>query len=235
MYKYSLAYSEKIFFQNKDDANLFRDSGIIKSTHSVVVTHGSGVNIEDYSYYPVDTEGEIVFLMAARLLNEKGVREYLRAAELLKKKYKNVRFVLAGDTDPNPGSIRISEINELHKNGVIDYRGYVKDIRELMILSSVYVLPSYREGTPRSVLEAMATGRAIITTNAPGCKETVIEGENGYKIPIKDADALINAMQGFINNKNKISEMGLSSRLIAEKKYNVQNVNQLIMENVLPV
>jgi len=132
--------------------------------------------------------------------------------------------VLVGDLDPSPDSLDRHELDELIRCGV-DYLGHVADVRPAIASCSVYVLPSYREGTPRSVLEAMAMGRAIITTDAPGCRETVREGENGLLVPPRDADSLFDAMMRFVDEPDLARTMGAASRRLAEAKYDVRQVN----------
>ena len=231
LYKFALSSCHKVIFQNNDDKNLFIKSGLIRNNSSKsAVVNGSGVDIKIFntSSFPE----KISFLLIARLLEDKGIREYFQASSIIKKEFPDVSFGLAGWIDENPSAIKDEELQEKIDSGDIKFYGRLKDVRSVIEQSSVYVLPSYREGTPRTVLEAMAMGRPIITTNAPGCKETVVDGENGYLVPVKDVDALVKAMKTFIKKPKLIYKMGTNSRLIAEQKYDVKIVNCEMMNQM---
>ena len=222
VYAFALNKSDKIFFQNKDDLTLFRNLNLILPAKSVAIVNGSGVSVSEYSLvpYPRDEHQRIKvsFLLIARLLIDKGIREYIKAAREIRKEYPNIEFNLVGWIDKNPSAISKYELDELIQEGIINYWGRLNDVRPAITNCSVYVLPSYREGTPRSVLEAMSMGRAIITTDAPGCKETVVDGENGFLVDVKSVDSLIIAMKKFIDNPNLVEVMGARSRLLALEK-----------------
>ncbi|MFQ5444644.1 MAG: glycosyltransferase, partial [Nitrospinales bacterium] len=142
-------------------------------------------------------------------------------------------FRLLGMFDSNPMAIQPSQVEKWQQEGVIEYPGKTKDVRPFIANANVFVLPSfYREGLPRSTLEAMAMGRPIITTDWPGCKETVVSGENGFLVPVKDAEALAAAMEKFISQPDLIKSMGKCSRKIAEEKYDIHKVNQIIMRTL---
>lgn len=226
LYKIGLSGTEKVFFQNPDDSRLFCSLKIINVEKSCVV-NGSGVDLNYYKFFISPKNKEVSFLMMARLLNSKGVRIYFEAAKNIKALYPDIIFFLAGNIDDlNNDSISKVELDSWVKSGVIDYYGSLKDVRSAIVNCSVYVLPSfYREGVPRSILEAMSTGRAIITTDTPGCRETVVNGKNGYLIAPKSAPDLVNSMLNFVKNPNIISDMGIKSREIAEEKYDVKKVN----------
>lgn len=231
LYRVALLTSNKVFFQNPDDMKLFTSQKIVSADKSFVV-NGSGVDLD---YYRFSTAPESVsFLMMSRLLKSKGVLIYFEAAKKLKTLHPDVRFSLAGEIDPlNNDSISQSELDLWIESGVIDYYGNLDDVRQAVTDCSVYVLPSfYREGVPRSILESMSMGRAIITTNTPGCKETVVDGENGYLIPSRSAVELLDAMLKFIKNPQMSSGMGLKSRQIAEEKYDVHKVNALMLKTM---
>lgn len=172
------------------------------------------------------------FLLIARLLGDKGVREYAEAARIIKAKHPKVEFHLVGWIDENPAAIAQAELDTWVAEKVVNYWGKLSDVRPAIAASSVYVLPSYREGTPRTVLEAMAMGRAIITTDAPGCRETVIHGQNGYLVPVKSVEELVQAMQTFINDPQLMVRMGQRSREIALEKYDVHQVNAHMMSEM---
>jgi glycosyltransferase involved in cell wall biosynthesis len=167
--------------------------------------------------------------MITRLIKDKGVREFARAAERLKAERPDVRISLVGVLDTSPDGIGKAELDRLVAAGV-DYRGLQTDVRPAIAEHSVYVLPSYREGTPRSVLEAMAMGRPVITTDAPGCRETVVDGVNGFLIPVRDWESLYGRMKRFVDEPALIAPMGAESRRIAEAKYDVRKVNSALLE-----
>lgn len=232
LYKTALSKTHKAFFQNPDDEALFRELGLLpKGTPSVVV-NGSGVPVHEYPNTPAPSHAQPKFLLIARLLGDKGVREYAAAAQIVKQQYPDVEFGLVGRIDENPNSISHAEFNGWVADNTLVAHGQQPDVKPYIADCSVYVLPSYREGTPRTVLEAMSMGRAIITTDAPGCRETVVEGENGFLVPVNDAAALANAMLQFIEQPELIATMGKHSREMAEQKYDVEIVNRQMLEGM---
>jgi glycosyltransferase involved in cell wall biosynthesis len=230
LYRISLRCVDKVFFQNPDDEALFRARSILASGMASVIVNGSGVDLEKFVATPVPEQPR--FLLIARLLGDKGVREYAEAASILKKKYPKATFVLVGWIDSNPDAIKKKELEQWVAAGTIIYLGRMSDVRPAITDASVYVLPSYREGTPRTVLEAMAMGRAIVTTDAPGCRETVVNGENGFLIPVKSIDALVSAMEQFILDPELAHLMGKRSREIACQKFAVNMVNAKMLSEM---
>jgi glycosyltransferase involved in cell wall biosynthesis len=226
----SLRGNRAVFFQNPDDRALFEQLGLIGQRGRSILINGSGVDIEEYR--PAPLPDQLSFLMIARLLADKGVREYVAAARLIRARYPDVRFRLVGPLDPNPSALRREEIQKWVREGLIDYLGELEDVRPAIAASSVYVLPSYREGTPRTVLEAMAMGRPAVTTDAPGCRETVVHGVNGYLVPVRDAEALAQALERFIQEPELVGQMGGESRRIVADKYDVHKVNRVILETM---
>ena len=226
LYRYSLKNCPVVFFQNSDDVNLFRNLGIIKR-QNIALLHGSGVNIKTFHMLPYPEE--TAFICISRLIRDKGVYEYLEACRKIKREYPNVKCMLVGPYDTNPSALTIKELQPFIDAG-IEYYGEQKDIRPYLEKASVFILPSYREGTPKTVLEAMACGRAIITTDAPGCKETVVNSENGFLVPIKDVNAIYEKMKFFIENKDVVQIMGNKGRRMAEDKFEVGKINQMICE-----
>jgi glycosyltransferase involved in cell wall biosynthesis len=232
LFKISFRFNNAVFFQNPDDLIDFVNMSIINSNIKTKVVDGSGVNIDCY-YSTKPVIKPISFLLIARLIWDKGIKEYVEAAKILKKKYSEVEFSILGPIDSNPAAIKMNEINDWVKNGWITYLGGKEDVRPYLSKCSVYVLPSfYREGTPRSILEAMSMGKPIITTDSPGCRETVKEGENGFLVPIKNPIELANAMKRFILEPDIINEMGKKSREEVEKRYDVRKVNKAILETM---
>ena len=234
MYRKALKRCETVFFQNPDDITLFRDLHIIGDEDRVVMTNGSGVNMEQFSRQPLPEKGPLTFLMIARLLQDKGVIEFVEAADKLKSVYGDkVRFQIVGPYDPNlPHAISREHYESWKQSDSVELMGQAPDVAPFLKECHVYVLPSYREGTPRSVLEAMATGRAIITTDAPGCRETVIDGENGFLVPPGKSQPLAQAMERFLKKPELISKMGEKSHQTAKEKYDVKKVNKVILENM---
>lgn len=231
LYTLALGRVHLTFFQNPDDLALFRQRGIISAHMPTCVVNGSGVDVARFSATPLPL-GPVRFLLIARLLGAKGVREYAQAARIVKAKHPEVVCTLVGWIDSNPDAISQKELDGWIADGSIEYQGRLTDVREAIDFCSVYVLPSYREGTPRSVLEAMAMGRPIITTDAPGCRETVVDEENGFLIPVKSVAALVNSMTRFIEQPSLIAKMGQRSREIAEKKYDVHKVNTIMLSTM---
>lgn len=236
LYQQALSHSHKTFFQNPDDLKLFEQLKLIDHKAAAVVVNGSGVNVTDFNVLPLPLDHKqqpkISFLLIARLLIDKGVREYAAAAKIIKAQYPHVEFHLVGWIDDNPAAITQAELDTWIDHKTLNYWGKLSDVRPAIAASSVYVLPSYREGTPRTVLEAMAMGRAIITTDAPGCRETVVNGQNGFLVDVKSVESLVKAMQAFVQQPELLEQMGQQSRQMALDKYDVHQVNQHMMQEM---
>ncbi|WP_198649889.1 glycosyltransferase family 4 protein [Zobellella maritima] len=230
LYRFALEWVEKAFFQNPDDEGLFRQQGILPAAVPSCIINGSGVDVVEYRQAPFPSSP--CFLLIARLLGDKGVREYALAAEQVKQHFPQVQFQLVGWIDDNPDAITQKELDTWVKQGTVVYLGKLSDVRQAIAGCSVYVLPSYREGTPRTVLEAMAMGRPVITTDAPGCRETVKEGDNGFLVPVKGVAELISAMEQFIIHPELMARMGQRSREIVEEKYDVHMVNSIMLSDM---
>ncbi len=231
LYRLALNRVHKVFFQNVDDQALFRERGIIAPHAASIVVNGSGVDLDDYQAQPL-VDGPVRFLMIGRLLGDKGVREYAQAAQRVHSEHPRVRFGLVGWLDENPDAIGQPELEDWISQGAIEFHGRLDDVRPAIADCSVYVLPSYREGTPRTVLEAMAMGRAVITTDAPGCRGTVIHEDNGFLVPVKSVDALVEAMLRFIDSPGLAVRMGRRSRQLAVEKYDVHKVNDVMLREM---
>jgi glycosyltransferase involved in cell wall biosynthesis len=228
VYWVALRCSSKVFFQNVDDAALFRQLGILGLRTPNVVLNGSGVDLLKYTPAPLPS-GPLSFLMIARLLGNKGVREYAAAAAAVKSQDPRIAFRLVGWMDDNPDSISSSELGDWIESQVIEFVGPLQDVRPEIARSTVYVLPSYREGTPRTVLEAMAMARPVITCDVPGCRATVSDGVNGFLVRSRSSESLLVAMQRFIENPELASRMGRQSRLLAEQKYDSREVSAVMI------
>lgn len=231
LFKYSLNKSDGVLFQNNDDLKVFIDKGIIDRDKCKIV-NGSGVNTAKFPYSKVKTD-RIVFLFIGRLLRDKGIYEFVKAAQEIKKNRDNIEFWVLGGYDSNPTSVSPKEMDEWIKSDTIKYFGRQDSIYHFYESSSVFVLPSYHEGTPRTNLEAMAVGRAIITTDAPGCRETVIDKKNGFLVPVKDVESIVEKMNFLIENPEIIQKMGDESHIMAINKYNVHTVNESILDFIL--
>lgn len=229
LYKRVHRRCDNLFFQNPDDFHTFEKLGIAQAHNSTIV-HGSGVDMEHYARVPL--AGEPVFLMAARLVWSKGIREYLAAARLVKERVPNARFLLVGRLDNNPESLTAEELADFVNAGIVEHLGFSEDVRKQIAASSVFVLPSYHEGTPRSVLEAMSMGRAIITTDAPGCRETVVEGENGYQVPVGDHEELAERMIRLAEDAALRERMGEASYARCLALFEVHDVNRVMIEQM---
>lgn len=236
LYKQALSHTNKVFFQNPDDYNLFNSLHLIGNSTLPVIVNGSGVHVDDFPLVelPRNNNGDlkISFLLIARLLGDKGIREYVEAAKVIRKSYPDIEFHLVGWIDTNPSAITKNELDIWITENTITYWGKLDDVRPVIAQSSVYVLPSYREGTPRTVLEAMSMGRAIITTDAPGCRETVVHGENGFLVEVKSVKSLVDAMKQFIDKPELIEKMGKSSREIVLNKYDVHLINNHMIKEM---
>lgn len=219
LYRMALARAEKVIFQNEDNLNEFMARGIVPSEKCVRV-FGSGVDLNHFRQHALP-EGEPVFLGIGRLLGDKGIREFSEAAQRVKSQYPKARFQWLGGIDASPDGISIEQI----KNDALEYLGEAKDVRPTLGACHVFVLPSYHEGMPRSTLEAMATGRPVLTTDVSGCRDTVISGQNGFLVPKADALALAERMVWFIEHPEDWQRMGQASRELAEKYFDVRKVN----------
>lgn len=217
-YRAALSQANVVVFQNEDDIGSFRKWGLLAKHVLVGKVNGSGVDIEQYSERPLP-EGQPVFLMMARLLRDKGVYEFITAARQVRQRLPLARFLLVGAPDSNPTAIRQSEVDGWIAEGLIDYRGHLEDPRPALAEAHIFVLPSYREGTPRVNLEAMAIGRAIITTDVVGCRETVVDGVTGLLVPSHDPVPLAEAMIRLGSDLALAARMGKAGRRLCEERF----------------
>ena len=223
LYRVGLLNATHVIFQNKDDLEEFSTKHLVSKKKCSHV-NGSGINIEQFQ--PAPMPQELTFFMLSRLLKSKGVGEYLEAARTVKKLYPHTNFKLLGKYEyVMQDAMDQDYVESFIKDGTIERYEETDDVRPYYEMCSVYVLPSYREGTPRTVLEAMAMGRPIITTDTQGCRETVIEGVNGFLVPVKDSDAIAEKMIWFIEHPEAVQEMGKQSCQYASEKFDVNKVN----------
>ena len=222
-----MRHANKVIFQNPDDMKQLKKLRLVRDVNCTLV-NGSGVNLLKFKQEPLPSDD--IFLMIARITKSKGVFEYIEAAHVIKLRYKNAQFVLAGNIYQDTNDEIKNAITIAEKNGFIKYLGFVNDIADCLRKCRYYVLPSfYREGIPRASLEALAIGRPVITTDSPGCRETVIHGVNGLLVPVHDPHALADAMAWMIDNPEVVYSMSYHSRDIAERKFNVTDVNATIV------
>lgn len=223
LYKAAFHSADVVIFQNNDDKEQFISEKLVKE-NKVAVVNGSGVNVEKFTVAPFPEQ--ITFFMLSRVMFSKGIREYLEACEIVKEKHPEVRLMLLGACEGIQDSISPEVLQNYVDRGIIEHFGETDTVADYYKQCSVYVLPSYREGTPRTVLEAMAMGRPIITTDAPGCRETVIDGKTGFLVPVMDANAVAEKMMEFINKPELITQMGKQSHNYCKEKFDVEKVNK---------
>jgi glycosyltransferase involved in cell wall biosynthesis len=223
LYRAGLAQCQVVIFQNTDDRDELARLGALPRHAAVAIVRGSGVDLAHYTPSPLPV-GPPVFLFLGRLLRDKGIAEYVAAARLVRARHPDARFRIAGWFDPNPESLTQAELDAVTADGTIEYLGATEDVRPHLAAAHVLVLPSYREGTPRSVLEAMAMNRAVITTTAPGCRETVIDGDSGLLVPVGDARLLAAAMIRLIASPPLLARIAAAGRIRAVELYDADKV-----------
>ena len=212
-------------FQNDEDKGLYVKNGIIKPEQARYIK-GSGVHLDEFCYTPEPVKGKIRVILTARMIVEKGVFILTDAAEKLRPKYGDkAEFLLVGGIDDHPGAITKEQLDAVCDGSYIQWLGYRTDVKELLQSSHIVAFPSYyMEGLPKSLIEADAIGRPVITCNSVGCKETVIDGYNGYLIPTKDVDALVEKLDVLLSDTALRQEMGRNSRKYAEEYFSIDVV-----------
>ena len=234
LYRAALRDNVAVLFQNADDLALFGKLDILPPGLPTSVVSGSGVDLEEFPWREPSGRRALRFVFAARLIEEKGVQLYLTVAERLKRRFPEAQFLVLGDPQPgSPSAIDMREIERLGEAGVITYFPRREDIVTVLSEADVFVLPSwYREGVPRSLLEALSIGMALITTDMPGCRETVRDGENGLMVPPRDLDALEHAVATLLDSPERVVAMSRASRALAESRFDVRLVNADILREV---
>ena len=225
-YKVALSQRYKtVIFQNTSDEKILTDVAKLKEYDKVLIK-GSGADLSVYNYFPENIRNTVKIVMACRLLKEKGVYEYIDSARIVKEQYPNTEFLLVGTPDlENPNTVKQIEIDSWVNQNLITYLGHRSDIPTIFADANIVCLPSfYGEGVPKVLIEAAACGRAIVTTNNPGCRDAVIEGETGLTVPVRDARALAIAIQKLISEPELRVSMGNKARAFAEAEFDVNSV-----------
>lgn len=226
LYRMALNHADQTWFLNKDDKADFLELKLVEPSKANIV---GAIGIDLDKWQPARPVFDpVTFLFVGRLLREKGIMEFIEAARRVKQKHAGARFIVLGDVDTNPSSVSQEDVAGWVNEGSVDWPGHV-DVAPWLAKSSVFVLPSYREGVPRSTQEAMASARAVITTDVPGCRETVVDGQNGFLVPAKDVNSLVNAMSRYINEPELIGLHGAQGRLMAEQMFDVHKSNDRLI------
>jgi glycosyltransferase involved in cell wall biosynthesis len=228
LYKIALKKQKIVFFQNEEDKNLFLVEKLINKNQAKLVP-GSGIDTKKYKYVKMSPKKKLTFLLIARMIKDKGVIEFVEAASMIKSKYQNISFKILGPKGvQNRTAISDQVINEWQKKGIVEYLGETDNVLSFIVDSDCIVLPSYREGTSRVLLEAAAVGRPIITTNVPGCKEVVDDNINGLLCKEKNSLDLSKKIEQMINFTNEErSQMGIEGRNKVKKEFNANIVNKI--------
>lgn len=228
MLKLGFSFSDIVFIQNQDDYNMLVSSGLVSKKKARRI-NGSGVNLDSYPMVPLNPNGN--FLLITRVTGPKGIHEFIDAASIVKEKYPTSSFHLVGPKDDLDGSIDWLKVNSAISKGIIIYHGKTNDVISYIRNCRIFVFPSYyREGIPRAVLEAMSMGRPIITTDSSGCRETVINGTNGFLVSPKNSVALSEKMIWMLEHPDQTEKMGIESRRLAEEKFDVHKVNSILLK-----
>lgn len=232
LYRLALVKARAVFVFNSDDRAEMLRHGIIRAEAHVVQVPGSGVDLDHYGFVRLP-EGPPTFLMIARLLRNKGLIEYVEAARMVRAQVPDARFQLLGPPDENPAAIPIDTIHQWHNEPLVEYLGETRDVRPFLAAASIFVLPSwYREGLPRTILEAMAVGRGVITTDMPGCREPIVPGENGFIVEPRSALSLADAMLRVCADPGLPTRMSIAARRTVEDRYSVEMVNALLLSTM---
>lgn len=237
LYRFALRSNKLVIFQNEDDLQLFKKSNILAKDQRTSIVNGSGVNLNRYPFrIKKANTANIKFVIVARLIREKGIQLFMDSATALKAHFTNAEFhVIGGQADP-PSGINVNVLKELDDANIIVFHGIKDNVPEFLKEMDVFVLPTfYREGVPRSILEALSVGMPVITTDMPGCKETVIPKKNGFLIPPNSLDPLLDACRYFLENPTALEEMGKQSRLLAERKFDVDIINNALIQHIKTV
>lgn len=229
LYKRALRYNTKVIFQNKEDIVEFVGRGYVEEEKCELVD-GSGVDLARFKRNKLP-KGKVSFLMVSRILKEKGVMVYLKAAKMVKEKYPDVEFVYIGSVDKNKNALDFDLLKPYFEDGIVEYVPETKEVEKYIAKCSAFVLPTYyREGIPKTILEALAMGRPILTTNTPGCRETVVEGRNGFFVQVKRAGDLAEKMIWMIENRDQLQAMGDKSFKLCKERFTIEKIDTRMMK-----
>lgn len=233
LYRRALSLARVVIFQNEDDRLLFSQLGLLAGVRQVHRIPGSGVDLDHFRHVPLEAgAGITTFLFAGRLLRDKGLFDFVEAARALRSlrtDESSFRFRLAGMLDSNPSAVTAADLAGWTRGGMVEHVGRLEDVRPALAACSVFVLPSHREGMPKAVLEAMATGRAVVTCDVPGCRETIVDGESGLLVPPAAPAALAVALERFLDDRGLASRMGAAARARAEREFDARAVNAQVI------
>jgi glycosyltransferase involved in cell wall biosynthesis len=232
----ALRRSHRVFFHNDDDRNLFLAQRLVAPAQAAVIP-GSGVDLKRFVASPLPSKADgLTFLFIGRLLREKGVGEFVEAAGMVREQVPTARFRILGPTDQGPRGVRSDQLDRWVRDGVVDYLGTAADVRPAIGAADCVVLPSYREGMPRVMLEAAAMGRPLIAVDVPGCRQIVRDGETGFLAEVRSASSLADKMLDLIRLDSKArAEMGRCARRVAEAELSEELVERAYLEALAPI
>lgn len=230
LFRFALRKNDMVIFQNEDDRKFFFEHSLIGSSMPTLVVNGSGVDLRKFAFTPIKDKEALSFIFVGRFIGLKGFDVYLKAAKILKEKYPELNFRALGRFDSSPTALKEADVQEYKQ--AVEFIDDQDDVRPFIQEADVFVLPSYGEGTSRACIEALAIGRPIVSTQSPGCKNTVIEGENGWTVPPGDPEALAKTLERFVKEPEMCKKMAPVSRQHAEKFFDVEEVNSQIMRVV---
>ena len=224
IYKFSFNHPNQcVIVQNRDDAELLTSWGVLDK-NKIQLVKGSGVNLNDFKQLE-ESQGIPTVSFVARLLRDKGIYEFVTAANLIQKRNIKANFLIAGDLDlKNPSGLKVKDLDILKKNKNLEILGHQNNIAELYFKSHIVCLPSYREGLPKALIEAAAASRAVITTDVPGCRDVIIPDKSGILVPVKDSKKLADAIEYLIDNPEVRVSMGKEGRKFAEDNFKIENI-----------
>lgn len=231
LYTFATAHYDALFVMNAEDADYFADVVSVDpgKLHRI---GGMGIDVDEFEY-PAPPSEPFTFLFVARMLRQKGVWEFVEAAAQVRETHPDARFVMLGGVDDSPDSVGAEELAQRAAAAGVEWCGHVNNVHEYLARASVFVLPSYyREGYPRSIMEAMAASRAVITTDNPGCREAVDPGVNGLLVPPRDVSALAEAMTALASDPARATEMGQNGRRMARERYDYRSINAVVIREL---
>jgi glycosyltransferase involved in cell wall biosynthesis len=234
LYRRAIPMADAVIFQNTDNREFFEHAGLLAGARRVVQVPGPGVDLERFPWVPIAEPPKVVtYLFVGRLLRDKGVLDFVEAARALRAlrlDHERMRFQIAGFLDSNPACVTPHDVRHWQETGVVEFLGRLQDVRPALAAASVLVLPSRGEGMPMAVLEAMSTGRAVVTSDAPGCRESIEDLSSGYIVPARSVPALAVAMEQFLEDPNLVVLMGRAARERAERVFDARQVCAQVMD-----